>query len=579
MKVSWYKYIKPHLAWFIIGPLCMIVEVVGEILMPTFLAKIIDTGVANHDVGAVVLTCVVMIVCALVMMFGGVGGAYFGAKAAVGFAGDLRADMYRKISGFSFANIDKFSTGSLVTRMTNDVTQMQNFINMLLRMCLRSPGMLIGALCMAIALNPKLALVLAVAIPILAAVQVVIIKRGFPKFAMMQKKIDGLNTGIQESFTNVRVVKSFVREDFENDKFKESNSNLKNAGLDAMGTMIFLMPTIMLIMNFTSIAVLWFGGNMVVAGGMSVGELTAFITYITQILMSLMMVTMLFVTSSRALASAKRIKEVLLEKSDISDEDAKMPDAEVADGSIEFKNVSFRYYKHSPECVLKNVNLNIKGGSTVGIVGSTGSGKTTLVSLISRLYDPDEGEILVDGINVRDYSLKKLRNGVGMVLQKNVLFSGTVAENLRWGNEEATDEEIENAAKSAQAYEFVSQLKDGFNSILEQGAANVSGGQKQRLCIARALLKKPKILILDDSTSAVDNATEAKINEAFENELRGATKIIIAQRISSVKNADEIVVVDDGEIVGVGSHEDLLENNKWYQEIYYSQAEKKAGDN
>ncbi len=577
MKVSWYKYIKPYLAWFIIGPLCMIVEVIGEILMPKFLANIIDNGVANHNIGAVILTCVLMILCAVVMMAGGVGGAYFGAKAAVGFAGDLRADLYRKISKFSFANIDKFSTGSLVTRMTNDVVQVQNFINMLLRMCLRSPGMLIGALIMSVVLNARLALVLAVAIPILAAVQIFIIKKGFPKFAYMQKRIDNLNTGIQEGLTNMRVVKSFVREDFENEKFNNSNKSLKNAGLEAMGTMIYVMPAMMLIMNFTSIAVLWFGGNMVVFKTMSVGDLTAFITYITQILMSLMMVTVLFVSSSRALASAKRIKEVLLEKIDISDEDADF-EAKVKNGSVEFKNVSFRYYKSSPECVLKNINLKIESGQTVGVVGSTGSGKTTLVSLIPRLYDADEGEILVGGINVRDYSLKSLRDAVGMVLQKNVLFSGTIEENLRWGMEDATLEEIKNAAKNAQAYDFVENFKDGFSSVLDQGAANVSGGQKQRLCIARALLKKPKILILDDSTSAVDNATEAKINEAFEKELRNATKIIIAQRISSVKNADVIVVIDDGEIVGFGSHDSLLEQNKWYQEIYYSQMENKGGE-
>ncbi len=579
MKVSWFKYVKPYISWFIIGPLCMIVEVVGEILMPKFMASIIDNGIANASAGYVVLVCLFMILTALLMMAGGVGGAYFGAKAAVSFACDVRYDVYKKVSRFSFANIDKFSPGSLVTRLTNDVTQIQNFVNMLLRMCLRAPGMLIGALIMAIALNAKLALVLAIAIPVLAIGQFVFIRLGFPRFEKMQKKIDSLNTGVQENLTNVRVVKSFVREDFEQEKFKKANGELKNAGISAMNVMIFIMPVMMLVMNFTSIAVLWFGGNMVVANTMSIGDLTAFITYITQILMSLMMLTMLFITSSRAFASGRRIKEVLEEKEDIDDTLVAHKQKRITKGEIEFKNVDFRYYKDSPEKVLDNISVKIKAGQTVGVVGSTGSGKSTLVSLIPRLYDADSGEILIDDINVKDYSLEHLRDAVGMVLQKNVLFSGTIEENLRWGDKDATEEEIKKAAKYAQADGFVESFTDKYDTVLGQGASNVSGGQKQRLCIARALLKNPKILILDDSTSAVDNATEAKINEAFKNELSESTKIIIAQRISSVIGADMIIVLDDGKITGVGTHDYLLKNNLQYQEIYYSQVERKEGEN
>lgn len=575
MKVSWFKYVKPYMSWFILGPLCMIVEVIGEVLMPKFMAGIIDKGVTDGNVGYIILSCVLMIITAVLMMTGGVGGAYFASKASVSFACDLRADVYEKISKFSFANIDKFSTGSLVTRLTNDVTQLQMFVNMLMRMCLRSPGMLIGALIMAVMLNARLAIVLAIAIPILAIVQFLLMKKGFPRFSALQRKIDLLNNGVQENMTNVRVVKSFVREGFEIKKFESANSELKNAGISAMNIMIFIMPVMMLIMNFTSIAVLWFGGNMVMAGDMSIGDLTAFITYITQILMSLMMVSMLFMNTSRAIASGKRIKEVLTEEIDISDEEAKAKDFKVERGEIEFKNVDFRYYKDSPEKVLDNISIKIKAGQTVGVVGSTGSGKTTFVSMIPRLYDTDSGEVLVDGVNVRDYSLVNLRDGIGMVLQKNVLFSGTIEENLRWGDEDADIEEIRKAASYAQADGFVCGFTEGYDTVLGQGASNVSGGQKQRLCIARALLKKPKILILDDSTSAVDNATEAKINEAFKNELSDATKIIIAQRISSVIGADMIIVIDDGKITGFGTHDELIENNSQYKEIYYSQVERK----
>ena len=573
----WLNYAKPYTRYFIIGPLCMIVEVIGEIVLPRIYASIIDTGVKTENVTYIVIACAIMVLTAILMMTGGIGGAYFASKASVNFAADVRRDVYAKIQQFSFANIDRFSTGSLVTRLTNDVTQVMNMINMMMRMCLRSPGMLIGALIASISLSPDLAKVLAVTIPLLVIIQFIVIRIGYPRFQNMQKKIDVLNNRIQEDLTNERVIKSFVREDYENGRFRDTNTDLKNTTLSALNVMVTMMPAMMLMMNLTSLAVIWFGGKMVINTQMSVGDLSSFITYITQILMSLMMLTMIFMNSSRALASAKRISEVLDEKIDLSDEAAACPDLDVKAGKVEFRNVSFRYYKTSPGKVLDNINLTINPGETVGVVGSTGCGKTTLVSMIPRLYDVDDGEVLVDGVNVRDYNLNHLRTGVGMVLQKNVLFSGTIAENLRWGDDHATDEQLVSASESAQADGFIRSFADGYDHVLDQGGSNVSGGQKQRLCIARALLKKPKILILDDSTSAVDTATEARIREAFATNLKDSTKIIIAQRISSVIDADKIVVLDDGRITGIGTHEELLRSNREYQEIYYSQTDKKEG--
>lgn len=593
--MKWSKYIKPYLAYYILGPLCMIVEVIGEVLMPKFLSLIIDYGLGSKSMEEapkiirylysvaggtspyIIAITVAMILTAIFMMLGGVGGAYFGARASVNFAADLRRDIYSRVQGFSFANIDKFSTGSLVTRLTNDVTQMQNFVNMLLRMCLRSPGMLIGALIMSITLNPSLTVVLAVTIPLLLISLLGIITKGFSRFQRVQTKIDGLNSTVQESIVNMRVVKSFVREEGEIEKFGSANKDLKESSLKASGTMILLNPVMTFFMNVTTITIVWFGGNMVIKSAMSVGELTAFITYVTQILNSLMMVSMMFMMFSRAMASSKRIREVMEEKIDITDGELSDSEKErvIEKGEIEFKNVTFRYYKNSEEAVLKDINLKIPAGKTVGIIGSTGCGKTTLVSLVPRLYDTDSGSVLIDGVDVKGYSLYNLREGIGMVLQKNLLFTGSVEDNLRWGNADATDEELVTAAKYAQADGFVNEMAEGYKTTLERGGANVSGGQKQRLCIARALLKKPKILILDDSTSAVDTATEAEIRRAFKNELSGSTKIIIAQRISSVQAADMIVVMDNGAITGVGSHEELLKSNIEYQEIYFSQVEEK----
>lgn len=581
----WFKYIRPHIVSFIVGPLCMIVEVIGEIMMPWLLRGVLNAGSAGTlTVGSCIGYMAAMILTALLMMAGGVGGAYFGTRASVGFSADLRLDLYKKVQSYSFANIDRFSSGSLVTRLTNDVTQLQNFINMLLRMCLRAPGMMIGALIMAVALRPDLSLVFCVSIPVLFIAILFIVRRGFPRFKVVQERIDTLNSTVEESVTNVRVVKSFVREDHEEEKFRGANGALRRAGMAAYKIMIGIQPVMTICMNLTTVAVLWIGGRIVMreagtVGGMQVGDLSSFVTYVTQILSSLMMVTMMFMMSSRAMASARRISEVLDELPDISDEGASQPELRVEHGDVEFRDVSFRYYKGSSAEVLSHINLHIKAGSTVGIIGSTGCGKTTLVSLIPRLYDTDSGEVLVDGVNVRDYSLYHLREGVGMVLQKNVLFSGTIAENLRWGNADASDEEMLEASRAAEADKFVSSFPEGYETVLGQGGANVSGGQKQRLCIARALLKKPKIIILDDSTSAVDTATEARIREAFATSLAGTTKIIIAQRISSVRECDNIIVFGDGEIVGEGTHDELMSSCEDYRDIVRSQsgsAEKEA---
>ena len=573
----WLQYAKPYRLYFILGPLGMIIEVVGEAFFPKLMSVIINRANAGTlTVGSSLWVCLGMIGLALFMMLGGVAGAYYGAKASVNFAADLRQDAYRKIQNYSFANIDKFSTGSLVARITNDVTQVQNFVNMLLRMALRSPGMMIGGLVMAISMRPSLSVVLAVSIPLMLAAIGGIIFAGFSRFQRMQKKIDALNNTVQENITNVRVVKSFVREEEEKGKFRRANGELKEAGMSAMKNMILMQPVVTVFMHVTTIAVILLGGPIVLSGDMPVGDLSAFLTYVTQILSSLMMVTMLLMTSARAMASGRRIAEVLDEKADVTDITAAYPERTVTDGRVEFRDVSFRYYKTSREAVLDKINLTIEAGTTVGIIGSTGCGKTTLVSMIPRLYDPDEGQILIDGVDVRDYSLYHLREGVGMVLQKNVLFSGSIADNLRWGDHDADDEEMRRMAEFAQADKFIRSFAEGYDSSIGQGGSNLSGGQKQRLCIARALLKKPKILILDDSTSAVDTATEAQIRRAFREELAESTKIIIAQRINSVKEADCIVVMNEGAVSGIGTHEELLAANADYQDIYYSQVDKEG---
>lgn len=569
------KYVMPYLSAFILGPIFMIVEVVGEVLMPKLMSMIINEGIqGGAGNGYVITKGILMVLLALCMMLGGVLGAYFAVKAAVNFAASLRKDVFTKVQQFSFANIEKFSTGSLVTRLTNDITNMQNVIMMALRMMLRAPGMLIGGLIMAVLMNARLAIILGVVIPLLLVALVIVIRIAFPRFDIMQSRIDKLNSRIQENITNVRVVKSFVRDDFEKETFNEANEELMEKSLSAIKIVIFTMPIMTLAMNITTMAVVWFGGKQIIVGDMPVGDLTAFTTYIIQILMSLMMVAMIMIQGSRALASSKRIKEVLQAEIDLNDDNASQKDLVVEKGAIEFRDVGFRYYKKHKSDVLKHISFRAEPGETIGIIGSTGSGKSSLVQLIPRLYDADEGQVLVDGVDVRDYSLKHLRDGVAMVLQKNTLFSGTIMDNLRWGDESAEDEQVFEMARCAQADGFVKSFTEGYDTELGQGGVNVSGGQKQRLCIARALLKKPKILILDDSTSAVDTATEAEIRKSFSTSLKDTTKLIIAQRISSVESADRILVLDEGEIVGQGTHEELLKDCEEYQEIYYSQRDK-----
>ena len=574
------KYVKPYLSAFILGPIFMIVEVLGEVILPKLMSIIINYGCGqggyeSRGIGFITLIGGAMILTAVFMMAGGVLGAYFAVKASVNFAADLRRDVFKKVQEFSFANIEKFSTGSLVTRLTNDITNMQNVISIGLRMLLRAPGMLIGGLIMAFVMNWRLAIVFCVVIPLLIVAIVLIMRVALPRFNIMQTKIDSLNSRIQENITNQRVVKSFVRDDFEKKTFDTANEDLKDNTLKAMKVVIMTIPIMTLAMNITVMAVVWFGGRQIIVGSMPVGDLTAFTTYVTQILMSLMMVSMIFIQGSRAMASSRRILEVLDTKVDLNDEEASMTDKKVEKGEIEFRHVGFRYYKKHKNNVLQDINFVAHPGEVIGIIGSTGSGKSSLVQLIPRLYDCDEGEVLVDGVNVKEYSLEHLRNGVAMVLQKNTLFSGTIMDNLRWGDEHASDEEVRQAAEAAQADLFVRDFNEGYNMELGQGGVNVSGGQKQRLCIARALLKKPKILILDDSTSAVDTATEAKIRQSFSTTLKDTTKLIIAQRISSVETADRILVMDEGRIVGQGTHEELLNTCEAYQEIYYSQMSKK----
>ena len=567
------KYITPYLSAFVIGPLMMLTEVAGEVMLPKFMSMIINNGVADRNLAYIGKMGAMMVLTVLFMAVGGILGAYFSAKASISFTSDMRNDLFRKVQQFSFENIDGYSTGSLVTRLTNDVQQVQNVLMMGLRMALRAPGMFLGALIMAFMMNRQLAVIILIVIPLLLTAIILILKTAFPRFGEMQRRLDRLNSGIQESLTNVRVVKSFVREAHEIEKFSRLNRDLKESSLRALRIVITTMPVMMFAMNVTTLAVVWYGGNIIIAGKMPVGDLTAFTTYIVQILMSLMMLSMVFLQSSRASASMKRINEIFDTEIGLNDDNAENKDKKVTEGRVEFKDVSFGYSGENgrKDLVLEGISFTAEPGQTIGIIGSTGSGKTSLVQLIPRLYDVTGGEVLVDGVNVKEYSLKHLREGVGMVLQKNILFSGTIEENLRWGNEDAPMEDVIRFSESAQADPFVKTFKNGYDTEMGQGGVNVSGGQKQRLCIARALLKRPKILILDDSTSAVDTATEAKIRESLYHDLKDTTKIIIAQRISSVQEADQILVLEDGKIIGHGTHEELLKTCETYSEIYTTQ--------
>lgn len=570
------QYGKEYKKYFFLAPILTLVDTLAEVVLPMLMSIIVSNGVMEQDIPYIIKIGIVMVLVAMLAMSTAIAGAYCSARASVGLGASLRQGLFDKVQQFSFANIDNFSTGSLVTRLTNDITQVQNVTMMGLRMALRAPIMLIGAVVMAISLDSELAVVFCVSIPVLALALVLIMKNAFPRFDSLQKMYDRLNSNVEENATNVRVVKSFVREDYEREKFEQSNSLLYRAALRAIRLVIMDMPVMTLVMNITTIAVVWFGGNKILLGQMEVANLMAFITYTFQILMSLMMMSMIFIMGSRAVISSRRILAVLNEEVDLKSSDSSFRDGyTVGSGRVEFKDVCFKY-KDGGEDVLKDINFTIDPGETVAIIGATGSAKTSLVQLIPRLYDATSGQVLVDGRNVQEYTVEHLRDSVSMVLQKNVLFSGTIRDNLKWGDEHASDEEIIAAAKAAQAHDFIMSMRDGYDTYLSQGGVNVSGGQKQRLCIARALLKKPKILILDDSTSAVDTATEAKIRETFNTSLKDATKIIIAQRITSVMDADKIIILDNGQIVGMGDHENLLKNNVEYQEIYYSQKDREV---
>lgn len=567
-------YIKNYWYHFLLGPVFMIIEAGGEFILPYINANMINYGAANGDIPYLIRNGIYMLLIALLMLAGGVLGANFAIRGSARLAAGVREDTFRQIQKFSFANIDDFSTGSLITRITNDITQIQNFTQTLLRGFFRSPVMLIGALIMSFALNPALARVILIVVPILAVAIAAIIMIASPRYTSMQQKIDQLNNGVNETITNERVIKSFVREEYEKKKFSKINTELVDKSTAALKMMILMQPVSTLAINVTTLAVVWFAGKQIMVGDMELGTLTAFITYLSQILTALNFLANIVLQGTRAAASDRRISAVLNAKIDLTDEEALHKEKTVTSGSIEFQNVSFRYFKNNQKNVLDHISLSIRSGETVGIIGSTGSGKSTLVSLIPRLYDADSGKVLVDGTDVRDYSLSHLRESVAVVLQKNTLFSGTIAENLRWGNENATPEEMEHAANVASADEFIRSFPDGYETELGQGGVNLSGGQKQRICIARALLKKPRILILDDSTSAVDTATESKIRNALRDEMPDITKIIIAQRITSVIDADLIIVLDDGQIAGYGTHHELMENCIPYQEIYYSQKDK-----
>ena len=560
---------KKYIINSILSPIVMIGEVLMEVIIPFIMAKIIDVGIAGKDLPFVAKYGAIMIGLAVFSLFCGVMGTRCSTVAAQGFAYTLRTRLYQKIQTFSFANIDRFSTASLVTRLTTDVNMAQNVYRMLIHMCVRSPFMLIAGTIMAFRMNSQLAILFLIAVPIIVISILIISNLAHPRFVKMMKTIDGMNSAIQENLIGIRIVKAYVRGDFEENKFRKAADDVRRAQVHAEKLIIFMMPIMQLVMYVSMIAVMWFGGRLVVGGHMLSGELISFFTYVTQVLSSIMFLGMVFVSLVMVQASNQRIVEVLDEVPDI--DNPANPVMEVKDGSVEFDKVDFSYNKKADNCILKDINLKIESGQVVGIIGSTGSSKTSLVALLPRLYDVLEGSVKIGGVDVRNYDITTLRDSVAMVLQKNVLFSGTIKDNLRWGNKEATDEQIVAACKAADADGFINSFPEGYETMLGQGGVNVSGGQKQRLCIARALLKNPKILILDDSTSAVDTATEGRIRNALKELAPETTKIIIAQRISSVKEADKIIVLDEGSVSAVGTHNELLESSKIYREVYESQ--------
>ena len=563
------KYIVGFRRDSILTPVCMIVEVICEMIMPLLMASIIDEGVQAGNLGHIYKVGVLMVICAIIGLAGGLVGARLAARASAGFARNLRRGMFENIQTFSFANIDKFSSAGLVTRMTTDVTSIQQSYQMLLRMCMRAPATLIIALVMAFSINKKITSIYMVAVVFLAVCVSFLIRAAMKYFRQLFRTYDGLNASVQENVTGIRVVKAFVREDYEIDKFAKANKKVYDICVKAESIVVINMPLMMTTVYTCILLISWFGAHMIINNELTTGELMSLLTYCMSILMSLMMVSMIFVMMSMSIAAMERIAEVLTEEATIKNPEN--PVMEVANGDIEFKDVYFRYNMTSKEPVLTDIDLKINSGEVIGIIGGTGSAKTSLVNLISRLYDVTGGEVLVGGRNVKEYDLESLRNEVSVVLQKNVLFSGTIIDNLRWGNADATIEECKEACRIACADEFIERFEDGYETKIEQGGTNVSGGQKQRLCIARALLKNPKILILDDSTSAVDTATDAKIREGLKTAIPNTTKIIIAQRISSVQHADRIIVLDNGRINGIGTHEELLNTNEIYKEVYESQ--------
>lgn len=553
----------------VLTPIFMILEVLFETMIPFLMASIIDKGVETGDIGHICKVGAAMAVLALCGLWAGMMGAKYASRASAGFARNLRKAMYDNIQTFSFSNIDKFSTAGLITRLTTDVTNLQMAYQMLLRMFTRAPASLICAMVMAFTINAELASIYLAAVIGLGICLVLIMSRATKYFQQVFKKYDELNASVQENISGIRVVKAYVREDYESNKFFKAAENVYKMFIKAENIIVANMPLMMFAVYACILGLSWLGANMIVVGDLTTGELMSLLTYCMNIMMSLMMLSMIFVMVTMSFASAERITEVLNEKADICNPEN--PVKEVKDGSIVFKDVSFSYKKDSQESVLSNINLEIASGETIGIIGGTGSAKSSLVNLISRLYDVTKGEVLVGGVDVRAYDLEELRNQVAVVLQKNVLFSGTILENLRWGNKNATEEECKRVCELACADEFIENMPEKYHTYIEQGGSNVSGGQKQRLCIARALLKKPKILILDDSTSAVDTATDAKIRKAFAQEIPDTTKLIIAQRISSIKNADRIIVMEEGKINGMGTHEELMETNAIYRDVYQSQ--------